>query len=68
MSKGGDYADSSIDIWFQGKSLFFPVSSTSVGKDLSIIEDSLMGSGFSIQPGFPFLLLNIKLHKECDRK
>lgn len=31
------------------KDLFFLVSSTSVKKDLSIIEDSLMGSVFSIQ-------------------
>lgn len=55
ITKDSENANNSIDIWFQRKGLFFPVSSRSVKKDLSITEDSLMGSVFSIQSGFQFL-------------
>lgn len=50
------------------RSIFFPVSCASVKKDLSIIEDSLMGSVFSTQSGFQFIFKNIRPYKVCDRK
>lgn len=59
ITSESDYAKNSIGIWnfyfLTEKVCFFVVSSTSVKKDLSITEDSLMGSVFSIQSGFQFL-------------
>jgi len=55
ITKDSEHANNSIDIWFQRKGLFFPVGSKSVKKDLSITEDSLMGSVFSFQSGFKFI-------------